>query len=36
VAAIKEARDHPERLLRYENFADLAADLDRDIASENS
>ena len=36
VAAIKEARDHPEPLLRYETFADLVADLDREIASENS
>ncbi len=36
VAAIKEARDHPERLLHYESVADLVADLDRETAPENS
>lgn len=34
VAALKEARDFPERGVRYESFSDLLQDIDAEIKAE--
>ena len=33
-AAIQHAREHPEQLTRYQNFADLLNEIDEEIAAE--